>query len=329
MDPTTSHTVFHQLDERRAALRRAIDQVGPARDLLRLLSDVDQAMGRLGTAEFGKCLICDGQMDDAEMVESPTRRYCLCDLSTAQRAALQLDLDTAWQVQGSLLPSQNLAHAGWQTHFRYLPAGPVSGDYCDLLTQPSSTGWLYFLVGDVSGKGIAAAYWMAHLSALIRRTLDEPVSVAGLMETVNRHLSDRPSDSHFVTLAAGRAHRSGRVEIANAGHCRPIVLRRDESFALKSSGLPLGIWDKTDPETCVLQLDVGDSLVLFTDGISEATNPQGNQFGAAALEQSAFAHRQLAPAQLAAACLEDLRRFQAGLALQDDLTLLILRRETP
>jgi sigma-B regulation protein RsbU (phosphoserine phosphatase) len=326
MDQVITQTISGQLEERRDALQNAIAQIGPVPDLARLLNDVDQALARLKTDEFGKCVVCDGRMDDAEMLEFPTRQYCLCDLSASQQDALQRDLDLAWQVQASLLPKQNLSFGGWQSHFRYLPAGPVSGDYCDMLTHEAQGGWLYFLVGDVSGKGIAAAYLMAHLSAAVRRILEQPISVDRLMESVNRHLNERSTESHFVTLVAGRAHRSGRVEICNAGHCHPIVLRSHEAFSLSSSGLPVGILEQADPQTTVLQMENGDSLVLHTDGISEAGNPAGELFGAAALRQTVFGHRALSPAPLAATVLDQVRRFQSPAPQQDDITLLILRR---
>jgi sigma-B regulation protein RsbU (phosphoserine phosphatase) len=317
--------MFDQLDVRRVALRRAIDEVGPARDLTRLLADVDRAIERLQTPEFGKCAICDGAFDDHELLEQPGRRYCLCELSTEQQAALQRDLDLAWDVQASLLPQQNLAFAGWQSHYRYLPAGPVSGDYCDLIAQESQGGWLYFLVGDVSGKGVAASYLMAHLSALVRRTLDDAVPVSQLVEIVNRHLSQRSPETHFVTLVAGRAHRSGRVEICNAGHCPPIIVRSNDSFTLMPDGLPVGIDVQTQYHSSVVQLGPGETILLYTDGISEATNQSDQMFGSDRIRESLFPRRDLPLIRMVATCLNDLREFRGTESQHDDVTILGLR----
>lgn len=327
MDHVVTQSIAGQLEDRRDALQNAIVQVGSTPDLTRLLQDVDQALARLQTEEFGKCAVCDGRMDDAEMLEFPTRQYCLCELSPQQQDALQRDLDLAWQVQASLLPKQNLNFAGWQTHFRYLPAGPVSGDYCDMVTHEARGGWLYFLTGDVSGKGIAAAYLMAHLSAAVRRLLDQPIPVDRLMESVNRHLNERAPESHFVTLIAGRAHRTGRVEICNAGHCQPIVLRRDESFAVMSAGLPVGVLESADAQVNVLQVEPGDTLLLYTDGVIEASDAAGRQFGAPTLQQVAFANRHHLPGPLVASCLDQVRRFLADGRQQDDITMVAMRRE--
>jgi len=326
MDQTLNQSLFAQLDTRRIALQRAIDELGAANDLVRLLADVDHAIERLGTEKFGKCIVCDGAMDDPEMLEQPTRRYCLCELNREQQAALQRDLDLAWEIQASLLPQQDLNFAGWQTHYRYLPAGPVSGDYCDLVAHESQGGWLYFLVGDVSGKGVAASYLMAHVSALVRRTLDEAVTVSRLVEIVNRHLSQRSPESHFVTLVAGRAHRSGRVEICNAGHCPPIVVRSNDSFTVKSNGLPVGIDGQSGYPTTVVQLGPWESILLYTDGVSEAMTGLEQMFGSGGIRKSAFTQRDMPPSRLVAHCLDDLRKFQSSESLHDDVTILALQR---
>ena len=327
MNKVLNQTIRSQLIDRRKALERSIAQVNQPEDLVRLLSEVDRALERVGTDAFGRCVVCGEYCDDNEMLENPMRQYCLCDLSEHGTAALQRDLDLAWQVQASLLPPQNLTHANWQTHYRYQPAGPVSGDYCDLITHQSAEDWLYFLVGDVSGKGVAASYLMAHLSALVRRTLDVPVTLDDLMNTVNRHLSQRSPSTHFVTLVAGRAHASGRVEISNAGHCLPIVLRDGANQELESDGLPVGIWDDADYGVTVSELSPGDSIVLFTDGISEALNPAGDLYGTKNLTRVAARHRADSPPQLAAACLDDVNRFRESQPVSDDLTLMVLRRQ--
>jgi sigma-B regulation protein RsbU (phosphoserine phosphatase) len=314
-----------QLLDRRETLQKALAQVDRGDDLARLLVQVDQALERLGTDAYGRCTVCDGYMTDEEMQENPLRQYCLCDLSEHGRAALEHDLDMAWEVQASLLPKQNLTHAGWLTHYRYRPAGPVSGDYCDAIAHSTSDDWLYFLVGDVSGKGVAAAYLMAHLSALVRRTLDQPVAVDTLVSTVNRHLNERSSATHFVTLVAGRAHRSGRVEISNAGHCRPLVLRGDSPQELDSTGLPLGISAQADYQVHCTELAPGDSIVLYTDGISESRNAGDQLYGTADLSRVAATHRHESPTRLADACLADLHRFRGDTPPADDLTLMVVR----
>lgn len=319
-------SLYGQLEHRRVALASTIAEVGEANDLVRLLADVDRALKRLGTDAYGKCAICGGGMDDVEMLENPSRQYCLCELSPGQQQALQRDLDLAWQVQASLLPDQDISFGGWQLHYRYQPAGPVSGDYCDVITHSATEDWVYFLVGDVSGKGVAASYVMAHLSALVRRTLDEPVPVSSLMETVNRHLLERTTESHFITLVAGRANRDGRVELGNAGHCLPMIVTDGAARTLASTALPLGIATESEYQIHTTDLAKGESLVMYTDGITEARDLDERLYGTARLEKAVSAHRQSTPTRLAAACLEDVRRFQDGAPQSDDVTLMVVRR---
>lgn len=317
-----------QLVERRAALRESLALVPEAGDdLLRLLREVDKALERLPTSDYGRCVVCGGEFDAAELQANPLRRYCLCDLSEYGRAGLERDLQLAWEVQASLLPPQNLRHGPWQSHYRYRPAGVVSGDYCDL--EPVAAGsdnWLYFLLGDVSGKGVAAAYWMAHLSALVRRSLASAPPVAELLATVNRHLVERGAATHYATLVAGRANAAGRVELCNAGHCRPLLLQAAETRELDSTSLPLGLNEDHDFQEQVVTLAPGDALLLYSDGISEAENAAGEQFGAARIAAAAQPHRSAAPTRLAAACLDAWHRHIAPAPPHDDVTMLVLNR---
>ena len=316
-----------QLLERRDALRSSLAAVpDSAGDLARLLREVDRALERLPTSDYGHCVVCGGELDDAELQANPLRRYCLCDLTEYGRAGLERDLELAWEVQASLLPPQNLRHAGWLTHYRYRPAGAVSGDYCELIPcRDGDETWLYFLLGDVSGKGVAAAYWMAHLSALVRRSLDSPLPVAELLATVNRHLGERGAATHYVTLAAGRADRQGQVELCNAGHCRPLVLGAAGPYEVDSTNLPLGLADDEAFAAQHFQVDSGDSLLLYSDGITEAENSSAEPYGAARVAQSAQTRAKLEPPQLASECLADLQQFVGETKPHDDVTLLILQ----
>jgi sigma-B regulation protein RsbU (phosphoserine phosphatase) len=146
------------------------------------------------------------------------------------------------------------------------------------------------------------------------------------MTTVNRHLLERAADHHFVTLVSGRANRDGRVELCNAGHCQPIVLQKGGSRHLPSTSLPLGVAAESNFPTSSVELEEGDSLILYTDGISEARNSRDEQYGAAGLERVVRADHRASPAQLAAACLAGVRAFQGDAPQSDDLTLMVVRR---
>lgn len=330
--PTGLQSKFRsQLADRRARLESTIAGLGQAEDLLRLLAEVDAALSRLDEGTYGTCAVCHTSVDEDDLLANPMASYCLCQLSAERQRALERDLDLAWHVQAALLPKPNLAVSGWQTHYRYLPNGPVSGDYCDLIAADGDTApELYFMLGDVSGKGVAASLLMAHLNASLRVLARTRLSPQDVMGKANRVLAESTLASHYATLVCGRASPAGEVEIANAGHCPPIVVRARGSFdVLESGGLPLGLGIGEPGGHYFAEriaLREGDVLVVYTDGLTEAANSGGEEYGIdrllAVLERS----RGVAPRELIAKCLADLSSFLDGRERADDLTILALGR---
>ena len=114
----------------------------------RLLREVTDAIDHLSHDGYGVCQVCHDLIGQATMNADPLARFCLSCLSPEQLDELGRDLDRAWLIQGELLPKQDFKFNGWEVSYRYEPAGPVSGDYCDLVSTEG--GDLYFLIGDVS-----------------------------------------------------------------------------------------------------------------------------------------------------------------------------------
>jgi len=239
---------------------------------------------------------------------------------------LQNDLDLAWRIQASLLPRQDLCLSGWQIHYRYEPAGPVSGDYCDVLTGRNGDGALYFAMGDVSGKGVAASLLMAHLNASFRSLIDVGVPIEQFVERANRLLMERTVSLHYATLACGRASDSGDIEICNAGHCAPVLVHEDKAELLEATGLPVGMMGEQSYAVEHRSLEAGDVLFLYTDGITEARNRDDHEYGLERLAGVLREKHSLPPRALAGACLADLAVFLGGAPRTDDLSLMILRR---
>lgn len=321
-----------QLTDRRARLTSAITEVGRAEDLLRLLTEVDAALSRLDAGHYGVCDVCGGSVDEDDLLANPMATYCLCKLSPERQRALERDLDLAWHVQAALLPKPDLAIPGWQTHYRYLPHGPVSGDYCDLIaTDDAASPELYFMVGDVSGKGVAASLLMAHINAAFRVLAKRGLSPQDMLRTANEALAGSTLASHYATLVCGRACASGEVELANAGHCAPILVRSHGAVeVLRTAGLPLGLALGADTgdgyvaERVVLR--DGDVLVVYTDGLSEAANSSEEDYGTDRLVKLVRQRRSEGPRAMITECLADLQRFLAGSERSDDLTILTLSR---
>jgi sigma-B regulation protein RsbU (phosphoserine phosphatase) len=313
--------------DRRQRLERALSKSGPLDDLVFLVRQVDAALARMDDGTFGTCQVCHTGIDEHDLTANPLMQYCLCKLSPEQQRSLEHDIDLARRIQAGLLPRQDVACCGWRSHYRYRPAGPVSGDYCDVLTTPDDKGDLWFAVGDVSGKGIAAALLMAHLSASFRSLIETGLPPEEIVARQNRLLLGSDLPSHYATLVCGRALADGRIDLVNAGHCAPLVARGGTVASRPPTGFPVGLVGDRRYEVDAITLAPGDTLLLYTDGLIEARNGEDAEYGvdraAALLER----HHALPPRALAACIIEDLGAFLGGAATTDDLALMVVRRE--
>lgn len=327
MQTATVDVLHQQLEERRARLQHAIAATGPEDELVRLLGQVDTALGKLGSDDYARCLVCHEHVAEQDLLENPLLEYCLCDLNPHQQRALEHDLELARRIQAALLPDPDLMTRGWEAHYRYEPAGMVSGDFCDLWMRPDQPGTFYFAVGDVSGKGVAASLLMAHLQAAFRSLVGAGLPLAELVERVNRQLLQATLPSHFATLACGRADEDGRIELVNAGHPPPLVARDGSVEAIASTGPPIGIQGDGPYEVSQITLGQGDTLLLYSDGLTEARRAGGDEYGQGRIEALLARHaRGIAPRQLVRTLRGDLSGFLDGGSRADDLTMLALRR---
>lgn len=314
-----------QLLDRRARLA-AIPALRDREDVRHLLQEVDSALARLDGGSFGACERCHDPIERRRLLGDPLTRVCLGCLSQSQQRALEHDLEWAAVVQRGLLPDEQVSGDGWEIAYRYRPLGPVSGDYCDVLRAEGPRAPTHFILGDVSGKGVAASILMAHLQAVFRSLVSLDLPLAELAQRANRIFCEGVVANAFSTLLLGRLSSDGGLELCNAGHCPPLLVRRGEVTPLAATGMPLGMFTGSTFEVGRFRLVQGDSLLLYTDGVSETDNPAGEPFGTSRLE--AFA-RQLNGDPVGAVlehCLDDLDRFRGTAALKDDVTLMLVRR---
>jgi sigma-B regulation protein RsbU (phosphoserine phosphatase) len=312
-----------QLLDRRARLLAASDAV-PAAYFNQLIAEIDAALGRIEKGSYGRCETCHDPIEADRLVQDPLVRFCLDHLSPAELEAHQKDLELAAQIQSRLLPLRDIAPENWDTQYRYQPVGVVGGDYCELIVLGEGKS-LFFAVGDVAGKGVAASLLMTHLSAIFRSLLSLDLSLTEMMSRANRLFCESTASAQYATLACGRATASG-VELCNAGHCTPLLLKRDATQWLDSTGLPLGLFCSSHYPVRQVSLDPGDSLVLYSDGITESQDPEGNQYEQERLIRSLWDHREHTTAAMADGVLQDVARFRQSRVASDDITLLIVRR---
>jgi sigma-B regulation protein RsbU (phosphoserine phosphatase) len=314
----------NELAIRKQRLETAIAMAPDNSGLAGLLREVDSALERMDKGTYGLCLECHEPVEQQRLMMDPLVRYCLDHLTQPQRAELQRDLDLASQVQRNLLPQVGLCAGGWETSYRYVPVGPVSGDYCDLI---SSDGRLFFVLGDVSGKGVAASMLMTQLHALFRSLTSMALPLEQIVTLANRVFCESALAGQYATLVCGHAAPSGEVEIHNAGHLPAIVVGRNGVRSIESTGLPLGMFMHVQFSPTRLHMQAGDTLLLYTDGLSEARN-QDEEYGLERIAKVAHLRPLWTPTDLVSACLDDLNTFVGSGARLDDLTVLAIQRHS-
>jgi sigma-B regulation protein RsbU (phosphoserine phosphatase) len=313
--------LHNQLEERKRRLEAAM-ALSPHRiGLAGLLREVDSALERMAKGTYGICDECHESIEQDRLLSDPLVCYCLDHLTPPQRDALQRDLDLAAQVQRNLLPRAGLSAAGWDTNYHYAPVGPVSGDYCDLIPFD---GQMFFVIGDVSGKGVAASMLMAQLHALFRSLTALALPLGQIVAQANRVFCESALAGQYATLVCGLAKSNGEVEIHNAGHWPAIVVTRGGLVRIESTGLPLGMFPEVDFSATRLHLDPGDMLFLYTDGLLEARRGD-DEYGVERVTQVLRMKAAGSPAEAIRECLDDLKSFVEGPPL-DDLSLLAIRR---
>lgn len=313
-----------QLLDRRHRLEAAVVEQSEDSQLRFLLEEVDAALERVEENTYGVCEVCHGTVEAERLMADPLVTVCLGCMTPAQKRSLEEDLQLAARIQAGLLPCRDTEHEGWQVSYHYEAASVVSGDYCDLVA--ADDGSLHFMLGDVAGKGVAASLLMSQLHAMFRALVPVGLPLNQLVERASRIFCESTLSTHYATLVCGRADREGTVEICNAGHLPPLLLRGGDTTLVEATGLPLGIFCNEQFETSHFRMKLGDTLFLFTDGLSESRDRLGAEYSRERLLSLLCGHQELLPGALITKCLNDLSAFRAGAPAHDDTAIMALRR---
>ncbi len=316
--------VRNQLLDRHQKLESALVKFSESDHLRQLLQDVDAALERLDNDIYGLCQVCHEPVEAERLLANPLARFCLDHLSLREQQMLERDLETAARIQAELLPRPDFAFGAWQVARHYEAAGPVSGDFCDLLGD--GDGSLFFMLGDVSGKGVAAAMLMTQLHATFRSLKSIGLPLTQIVERASRLLCESSLPTQYATLVCGKADAAGAVEICNAGHLPALWLSDREVKTIEATGLPVGVFCEQQFSSHTVRLQPGDTLLLYTDGLSEALDAHGAEYGRERLAKLASAGRTSSPQAMIGACLEDLNAFRGRARKTDDLTIMAVRR---
>lgn len=327
MAEAVSTQYLPQLEERRRQLLAVPSEMSAAPEIVRLLGEVDAAIGRVREGCFGRCETCHDLIEEDRLRVDPLVRFCLDHLSDAEQRDLERDLDLAARVQRGLLPATDLALPGWRIRTHWQPVGVVSGDFYDVVRPDPECESAYVLFGDVAGKGVAAAMLVSHLCATFRALAAAAPPVAELVERINRVFKESALSPMFATLVCGRMEADGVVELCVAGHCPPVVAGCGGARTVQPTGLPVGTFYSSSYRSTTVRLAPGERLLLYTDGLSEAVDGTGCEYGSTRIEALVGTLPAGDGGALLVAVLQDLARHTAGVKLTDDVSLMVLTPE--
>ncbi len=243
-----------------------------------------------------------------------------------EKRLIDEELKTASAIQRRLLPAAPTGIDGYTFAGTNRACRSVSGDYYDFAVRPD--GRIYFVIGDVSGKGVTAGLMMAGLQASFRIFCKSDPDPATLVSDLNVALKENLPQSKFVTLFLGRLDtHTGVIEYVNAGHTPPLLVRRDSVGELGETDPLLGVITLAEYANRRIQLDPGDSLILFTDGVSEAEDAEGRVLSTSDLAEN-VAPLHGASADVLATVIDAAVIAHAGDvdALGDDVTVVVVSR---
>ena len=243
--------------------------------------------------------------------------------SRMELARKQAELNFAHEVQRALFPRQFPSDSDLEFSAICVPASGISGDYYDVLQLPG--GRLVFAVADISGKGISAAILMSNVQAVLRTLAEAGRSPAEVCSQLNRHLYRVTDDSWFATFFYAEWNCGDRtLTYINAGHTTPVLWGSSRGQQLNEGGVPLGIFPDIEFRVGKVELQPGDLMAVYSDGVTEAGVQRGEQFGEARLEALVTRHAQKPLEEIQEQVLKEVRKW-SGEEPEDDVTLLLVR----
>jgi len=255
--------------------------------------------------------------------ESDTERPDEVYRAALARARLDHDVAIAAQIQRALLPERQHTGQGFEIAAASEPCRTTGGDFIDYFDLPD--GALAFVLGDVAGKGPPAALLAAQLQGILASQSSFEGTPAEILARANHVLLRRRVDARFATLVYGVLSKDGRLTYCNAGHNPPLLVGPQGVRRLEAGGLPLGAFEDAAYDEETVSLEPGDLLVIFSDGLSEAEDASGTEFGDRRLLACVKSNRGLPVNALLDYLLRTVSEFTAGTTPSDDRTVLVLR----
>jgi serine phosphatase RsbU (regulator of sigma subunit) len=247
-----------------------------------------------------------------------------------EKNRIAIELDTARKMQLSLMPAKDPEINGFDISGACIPAQNVGGDLFDFVWLGKSHNKLCIPIVDVSGKGMDAALTAVYTSGALVSEAQHEENVINVVDNLNSAIYSRQNRSRFVSLLILALDvNSRKIEYINAGQSKPILLRNGEVSVLKGPGarFPLGVQEAPQYQTQAVQLHIGDILLLYTDGVTEAMNAQEEMFGEDRLKKLFLdiGHQDLRARQIIETIKDEIMRFSGPEQQHDDLTIVVIK----
>jgi sigma-B regulation protein RsbU (phosphoserine phosphatase) len=293
------------------------------------LDVIDDALSKADSKTLGKCEVCHEVVETELLEVDYTACVCIEHLSKEERHQLESELELAQDVQKMLLPQEVPNIPGLEIAAYSRPAQIVGGDYFDFVDF--SNGFHGLAIADVAGHGVSASLHMASIQALLRTLVPVNKSPAEVMSQVHKLFIHNIRFETFVTFFIGAFDSSTKtLTFSNAGHLPPLVLRNNKSKKesvemLRPTGAAIGLVEEAKFGEKTIDLQEGDLLVLYTDGVTETMNTENQEFGRKRLEALIRQVERLPVKEVIQKIRLSLEEFSEGKPLADDTTIVVNR----
>ena len=337
MENQTVETIQQRLEETRGNLAHWLEATPPQKKALQCCAEdapplvehmqvIDESLGRIHEGTFGVCKVCHDAVDDVLLRMDYTSSVCLGHYTDEELRQLESELELSQIVQRGLLPQQAPTIPGLSIAAFSRPAQIVSGDYFDFVQfRDGSHG---IVMADISGHGVSAGMLMSSLQTAFHTLAPLADSPLEVLERINRLYAHNISFTTFVTVFFGRLDAAnGQLSYGSAGHNSGYLYRAGtgEEFLLHPTGPAIGLMEGFAVRLEQVQLRSGDALVLYTDGLTEAFNSVGVQWGLDRLTEVIRSNAAQTPEKLIQKIVKELTDFTEGSPLADDATLVVCK----
>jgi sigma-B regulation protein RsbU (phosphoserine phosphatase) len=287
---------------------------------------IEDSLEKIEEQTLGVCVVCHGYVDTSLLEMDYTAMVCLDHYSDEERRRLEAELELSQVVQRALLPQQVPDIRGVELAAFSRPSEIIGGDYFDFFQFRDGTHGL--VIADVSGHGVSAGMLMSSLQTAIRTMAPDSDSPAEVLERINRFYIHNIHFTTFVTVFLARFDPvTLTLTYVNAGHNPPAVRRKSNGMIhwLKPTAPAIGLAEEFHPRTETIGFSEGDSLLLYTDGVTEVLNISNEQFGQERLAQLVELYADRAAPDLLQAVRQAVSAFGGDRPLLDDVTMVALK----